>query len=53
MWGHTEDTVVDHMASIHTLQTRVRALEYKVDDAENRNRRNNIRIVDMPEGVEQ
>lgn len=41
----------EHTASIHTLQTKVWALEYKVDDAENKNKRNNLRIVGMPEGA--
>lgn len=48
----TEDTVTEHTASICTLQMKVRALEYKVDNAENRNRRNNLHIVGMPEGAE-
>lgn len=50
--GQTEDIATEHTASIHTLQTKVRALEYKVDDSENRNRRNNLRIVGIPEGAE-
>lgn len=50
--GQAEDAMGEHAVSIRTLQTKVRALEYKVDDAENRNRRNNLRIVGMPEGVE-
>lgn len=50
--GLTEDTVMEHTVSICILQTKVRALEYKVDDAENRNRRNNLRLVGMPEGAE-
>lgn len=50
--GSVEDTVNDHTASIRTLQTKVRALEYRAEDAENRSRRNNLRIVGLPEGVE-
>lgn len=48
--GQTEDTVLEHSASLRTLQARVH-MEYKVDDAENRNRRNNLWIVGLPEGV--
>lgn len=50
--GDVEDTVTDHAASIRALQTKVRALEYRAEDAENRSRRNNLRIVGLPEGVE-
>lgn len=50
--GAVEDTVTDHEASIRSLQTKVRALEYRAEDAENRSRRNNLRIVRLPEGVE-
>lgn len=45
-----EDTVKEHAASLQTLQSKVCELEYKVDDAENRKRRNNLRIVGLPEG---
>lgn len=38
--GQMEDTVVGHTASLCTLQTKIKALEYKVDNAENR--RNNL-----------
>lgn len=47
-----EDTVVEHRAALRTLQTKVKALEYRAEDAENRNRCNNLRIVGLPEGVE-
>lgn len=47
-----EDTVVEHALFISTLQSKVQALEYKVDGAENRNRRKNLRTVGLPEGVE-
>lgn len=50
--GITEDLVCDHTASLHTLQVRVRSLESRAEDAENRNRRNNLRIVGLPEGAE-
>lgn len=51
--GQTEDTVMEHTASIRTLQTKVRTLEFNVDDDENRNRRNNLRILGMPEKAEE
>lgn len=50
--GVVEDTVSGHEASIRTLTTRVKVLEYRAEDAENRSRRNNIRIVGLPEGAE-
>lgn len=50
--GDTEDTVRDHSASLHTLQVRVKHLEAKAEDSENRNRRNNLRIIGLPEGSE-
>lgn len=50
--GEVEDTVTNHAACIRTLQTKVRALEYRAEDAENRSRRNNLRILGLPEGVE-
>lgn len=50
--GDSEDTLRDHSASLCTLQTRVKLLENKAEDAENCNRRNNLRIVGLPEGVE-
>lgn len=46
-----EDTVADHDASIRAVQSKVRALEYRAEDAENRSRRNNPRIVGLPDGV--
>lgn len=49
--GQTEDTVTEHTASIRTLQTKVCTLQYKVDDAENRNTRNNLWIMGIPEGA--
>lgn len=47
-----KDSVADHSTSIRALQTKVRALEYRAEDAENRSRRNNLCIVGLPEGVE-
>lgn len=49
--GDTEDTLQEHGASIRTLQTRIKTLEARAEDAENRNRRNNLRIVGLLEGV--
>lgn len=46
----SEDTIAEHGASLRTLQTKVKALEYRAEDAENRKRRNNLRIVGLPEG---
>lgn len=50
--GHVEDTVESHGVDLRIPHTKIRALEYKTEDAENRNRRNNLRIVGMAEGVE-
>lgn len=50
--GQTEDDVMEHSAALQTLQTKVKALEYRVEDAENRNRRNNPWIIGLPEGAE-
>lgn len=50
--GNTEHTACDHSASLHTLQVKVTHLESKAEDAENRNRRNNLRIIGLPEGSE-
>lgn len=35
--SHTENTMAEHAASLQTLRSKVRALEYKMDNAENRN----------------
>lgn len=48
--GDTEDMVRDHSASLHTLQVRVKHLEARAEDSESRNRRNNLRIIGLPEG---
>lgn len=50
--SHVEDTVEVHNADLRTLHTKIRALEYKAEDAKNRNKRNILRIVGMAEGVE-
>lgn len=50
--GTTEDDILEHSAAIQSLQTKIKALEYRAEDAENRNRRNNLRIVGLAEGAE-
>lgn len=50
--GEAEDTLQIHGVSLHTLQTKMKTLEAHAEDAENRNRRNNLRIVGLPEGTE-
>lgn len=50
--GHVEDTVENYGADLHALHTKIRALEYKSEDAENRNRRNNLCIVGIAEGAD-
>lgn len=50
--GDAEDVLQDHTVSLRTLQTKIKALETRAEDAENRNRRNNLRIVGLPEGTE-
>lgn len=49
--GQTEDEVLEQLAALRTLRTKVKALEYRAEDAENRNRRNNLRIIGLPEGA--
>lgn len=48
----TEDMVRDQGASLHMLQVPVKAMEARAEDQENRNCRNNLRVVGLPEGVE-
>lgn len=50
--SNTEDTVTEHGVALHIFQTKVKALEYRAEDAKNRNRRNNLRIVGLAEGSE-
>lgn len=47
-----EDMVAEHDGALHTLQSKLKTLEYRADDAENRCRRNNIRIIGLVEGAE-
>lgn len=49
--GQAEDTVTEHTTAISSLQTKLCALKYKAKDTENWNRRNNLRIVGLAEGV--
>lgn len=43
--GNSEDVIGDHSTRLHTLQTKVKALESRAEDAENCNRRNNFCIL--------
>lgn len=47
-----EDTQRDHHAYIQALKLKVKHLENRAEDAENRNRRSNLRILGLPEGAE-
>lgn len=48
----TEDLTATHATSIAELQRTVQSLVAKSDDAENRLRRNNVRVLGLPEGEE-
>lgn len=50
--GHTEDMVAEHTTALCFLQTKVRALENKAEDAENCNHRNNLCIMGLAESAE-
>lgn len=50
--GDAEDLLRDHSTSLHTLTTKVRALEYRAEDAENCNCRNNLCVFGLPEGAD-
>lgn len=50
--GESEDSIRDHHATLHTLQVRMKVLESRAEDSENRSRRNNLRVVGFPEGAE-
>lgn len=41
-----------HTAQLAELQSLVSSLVHKVNDAENRQRRNNVRVIGLPEGAE-
>lgn len=48
--GAAEDSVRDHSATHHSVQVRLKHLESRAEDAENR--RNNLWIIGLLEGVE-
>lgn len=48
----TEDLTSQHEGSLSALQRTVQALVARADDAENRMRRNNVRVLGLPEGAE-
>uniref|UniRef100_A0AAY4D8Z2 Uncharacterized protein n=1 Tax=Denticeps clupeoides TaxID=299321 RepID=A0AAY4D8Z2_9TELE len=50
--SHTEDEVVELHNKIAALEKAVQSLSEKAEDAENRSRRDNIRIVGLKEGAE-
>lgn len=50
--GEVEDTSNANHESIRTLQQQVKILQARAEDAENRSRRNNVRILGLPERVE-
>lgn len=50
--GMVEDQQGTHTVQIAELKSLVSSLVHKMDDAENRQRRNNIRVVSLPEGAE-
>lgn len=47
--GAMEDTTNTIVYSVHVLKQQIKVLEAWAEDAENRNRRNNIRILGLPE----
>lgn len=47
-----EDTQREHHADIQALKLKVKHLENRAEDAENRNRRSNLRILGLPEGAD-
>lgn len=49
--GNSEDSIRDHCTSIHTLLDKMKALESRAEDSENRSRQNNLRVVGLPEGA--
>lgn len=50
--GESEDTLYDYTTTLHTLKTKMKTLDMWVEDAENRNRRNNLHNVGLLEGLE-
>lgn len=47
-----EDIQRDHHSDLHTLKSKVKVFEARTEDAENRNRRNNVRVLGLPQGAE-
>lgn len=50
--GDTEDTIREHDTTLRTLQLKMKAMESRAEDQENMNRRNNLRLMGLPEGAE-
>ena len=50
--GDTEDNVTTLQKSVAELQKQVVSLTAKMEDQENRSRRNNLRLINLPEGAE-
>ncbi|ROI15281.1 LINE-1 retrotransposable element ORF1 protein [Anabarilius grahami] len=48
----TEDQVSELQNTVDTLQQQVKLFGVKLEDQENRSRRNNVRLVGLPEGAE-
>lgn len=48
----TEDVQMEHSVDLRVLKTKVKHLEARVEDPENQNRRNNLRVLGLPEGAE-
>lgn len=45
--SQTKDNVMEHSPALRMFQTKVKALKYRSEDAENRNRRNNLCIIGL------
>lgn len=50
--SETEDCQREHHTDLQALELQVKNLEIRAEDAENRNRRNNLRVLGLPEGAE-
>lgn len=50
--GDVEDDIAEEKTKIAALEKRVSELTFKVDDLENRSRRSNLRLLNLPEKVE-
>lgn len=49
--SQAEDTLCDHSMDLHMLKVKVKSLEAQAKDSENRNRRNNLWILGLPDGT--